>query len=87
MIQTITIRSRLEQTGVEHIDLLQIDAEGYDVVILRLFDAPSRKPAIVRFEPAHLSPQDYRGCLDLLVSLGSKLSLGFADTLAYNAEF
>jgi len=87
MVQTITFRSLLEQTGVEHIDLLQIDAEGYDVVILRLFDVPSRKPAIVRFEHAHLSPQDYRGCLDLLVSLGYKLSLGFADTLAYNPEY
>jgi FkbM family methyltransferase len=87
MVPSITFPSLLEQTGAEHIDLLQIDAEGYDAVILRLFDISSRKPAIVRFEHAHLSPHDYGDCLSLLVRHGYKIALGFGDALAYNSEF
>jgi len=87
MVRSITFRSLLDETGVEHIDLLQIDAEGYDAVILRLFDVPARKPAIVRFEHTHLSIRDYRDCLNILVSHGYNIALGSEDALAYNAVF
>jgi FkbM family methyltransferase len=86
-VRALSFRSLYDQVGIEHVDLLQIDAEGYDAVILRLFDIPARKPAIVRFEFVHLHSQVYRDCLDLLISQGYKISLGFEDALAYNPEY
>ena len=67
-------------------DLLQIDAEGYDSELLRLFDLPRRKPAIVRFEHTHLSRPDYESCLTLLIDLGYRIAIYGGDTLAYLAN-
>tara|TARA_Y100000741_G_scaffold365242_1_gene361293 strand:+ start:9242 stop:10060 length:819 start_codon:yes stop_codon:yes gene_type:complete len=40
----------------QHIDLLFIDAEGYDDIILREFPFAQQQPTRVVFEPKHLGP-------------------------------
>lgn len=87
MVRSLSFQSLYKQADIEHVDLLQIDAEGYDAEILRLFDVPTRKPAIVRFEHAHLDARAYRDCLNLLISQGYKIALGSGDALAYNPEY
>jgi FkbM family methyltransferase len=84
-VRTITFATLLKETGVERIDLLQIDAEGYDAELLRLFDIPARRPAIVRFEHTHLSVADHARSVALLVSQGYKIAVCGGDTLAYLA--
>jgi hypothetical protein len=34
------VHDSVHGSGIHHIDLLQVDAEGYDAEILRLFDVP-----------------------------------------------
>ncbi|HZS60998.1 MAG TPA: FkbM family methyltransferase [Gemmatimonadaceae bacterium] len=84
-VRCVTVSTLLEEAGVERIDLLQIDAEGYDAEILRLFDVPRRRPAIVRFEHKHLSRADHDSAVESLLALRYQVAIGDGDTLAYRA--
>ena len=77
------LESLLEKHGFDHIDLLQIDAEGYDCEIIKTIDFRHIKPAIIRFEHAHLSERDAGECLELLASHGYRFWSERRDTLAY----
>jgi FkbM family methyltransferase len=86
-VRSLTFPSLFAEFDIGHVDLLQVDAEGYDAEILRLFDIPTRKPAIVRFEHKHLAPRDYKSCLNELIDQGYKVSQSdTGDTLAYHAH-
>ena len=49
-VPAISLMGLLEQEQVQHIDLLQIDTEGYDLEILKSLDLTRFAPSIVRFE-------------------------------------
>ena len=66
-----------------NIDLLQIDAEGYDYQIIRSLDFQRVKPAIIHYEHMVLSQPDRNACLELLASHGYRFLLEDNDTLAY----
>jgi FkbM family methyltransferase len=72
-----------ERAGVERVDVLQVDAEGYDFQLLRLFDIPSRLPSIVNYEHRHLSRSDRNEAVELLISHGYRLAMSRCDTVAY----
>jgi FkbM family methyltransferase len=82
-VRCMTFATLFKETGIQRIDLLMIDAEGYDVEILRLFDIPSHKPAIIHFEHKHLSVADHQQSLGTLVDLGYKFVISGENTLAY----
>lgn len=83
-VPCMSFSSLYKKFGIERVDLLQIDAEGYDAELLRLFDVPSRLPAIIRFEHKHLRLRDYERCLEALISDGYQVTVtGSEDTLAY----
>lgn len=71
------------QIGNHHVNLLQIDAEGYDLEVLRAFDVAKRKPAIIQFEHRHVPRSGYEATLRDLLSLGYRVVRNGADTLAY----
>lgn len=82
-VRCTTFETLFNESGIKEVDLLQIDAEGFDAEILRLFNVPARKPAIVHFEHKHLSIGDHRGAIGMLVGQGYRLSVSESDTLAY----
>ncbi len=82
-VRCVTFTTLFKEIGTDNIDLLQIDAEGYDAEILRLYDVPSRKPAIIRFEHKHISQQVYERSLTSLIAEGYKIAQGENDTLGY----
>lgn len=82
-IPCITFETLFKQLNIERIDLLQIDAEGYDNEIINLFDFVRFKPAIVRFEHLWLTLSDWDQCLTLLISHGYKITHTHQDTIAY----
>jgi len=84
-VKAVTFETLFESYPVGAVDLLQIDAEGYDAEILRMFDLGRWRPAIVRFEHLHLSPPDYEDALKLLVDHQYKIGLSANDTIAYRA--
>lgn len=77
-----TFDTLLENAGVEGVDVLQIDVEGYDFELLRLFDVPRRRPAIVQYEHIHLSSADQNSATSLLLENGYRLTNLEQDTLA-----
>jgi FkbM family methyltransferase len=72
-------------TGIDRVDLLQIDAEGYDAEIVRMFDFERWRPSIVHFESVHLEAADHESVMRHLVAHGYRLAEADADTLAYCA--
>jgi len=68
---------------VERLDLLEIDAEGYDLELLRLFDFDRFAPAIVRFEHVHLPRRDWDEAVALLHGHGYRVLREEYDTTGY----
>jgi len=88
MIETEKVRcmsfaTLFDEVGLQTVDMLQVDAEGFDAEILRLFDVAKRAPAIVRFEHKHLSTADHADTLAMLVRGGYRFAVCGSDTLAY----
>jgi FkbM family methyltransferase len=83
LVETVTFGTLIERYAIGRIDLLQIDAEGYDGALLRLFDFDRLQPAIVRYEHVHLSMEEQSACLELLLRRGYRFTVGTAETLAY----
>ena len=54
------------------IDLLQIDTEGFDYEVLKMFNFKIFKPILVQFEYIHLSENNYRSSINLLSKNGYK---------------
>ena len=84
-VDTMTFDTALQADGIDQVDILQIDTEGYDLEILRLFDIPRRLPSIVNFERINLSHEDQERAVDLLLGNGYLVCpvSGRFDTLAY----
>jgi len=85
-VRCITVATLFREAAIESVDLLQIDAEGYDAELLRLFDVPSRRPAIVRFEHKHLTADAHNDAVAMLVREGYRVAVGDGDTLAYRSD-
>jgi FkbM family methyltransferase len=82
-VKTATFDTLFSTYDIAPVHLLQIDAEGFDAELLKLFDIGRRKPAIVRFEHLHLKPQEYESALEMLIEHGYKIALSQHDTLGY----
>lgn len=69
---------------VAYLDLLQIDVEGYDFELLKLFDFDRLTPPIVRFEHKLLSPRDLDDAVLLLARHGYRVLREENDMTAYS---
>lgn len=84
-IPCLTINNVLEAAGMDGVDLIQIDAEGYDYEIIKSIDFSSINPAIIRFEIDHLSQQDLSACLGTLAEQGYRFFPENKDMIALKA--
>jgi FkbM family methyltransferase len=87
LLQPVTVQCRtmgtlLAEHGVEKVDILQIDTEGYDYIILKLFDLAKYRPGVIHYEHQHLSPADREAAEALLRSHGYAVQRNLYDTLA-----
>lgn len=82
-VQALTFDSLFRQIDSSYVDLLQVDTEGYDAEIIRLFDVPHRRPAIINFEHIHLDERAYQECIRTLRDERYKIWVGEQDTIAY----
>ncbi|MEM7479361.1 MAG: FkbM family methyltransferase [Planctomycetota bacterium] len=71
-----------EAEAPQQIDLLQIDAEGFDFEIIKSIDFEDCRPTILRFEHVVMSAQDTNDCLTLLADQGYRFLLENDDTTA-----
>jgi FkbM family methyltransferase len=82
-LEALSFDTLLQRSSTSHVDILQIDAEGFDAKLLRMFNVSIRKPPIVRFEHKHLGAEEYEQTLNMLLDAGYRISVGSTDTLAY----
>jgi FkbM family methyltransferase len=76
------LREVLERNWITTVDLLHIDAEGYDYEIIKQVDFDASPPKAILYEHTHLSSDDKRAAKRLLSSAGYRLRSDDRDTLA-----
>jgi len=71
-IQVISTDTLLKSNNINHVDFLQIDTEGFDFEVIKLFFANSLqvKPTGIIYEHFHLSEDDINKCEEFLESKG-----------------
>jgi len=67
-VPSLTIATLLAKHEVRHVDLLQVDAEGFDFEIIQMFDQCGTRPSLIRFEHYNFTPAKRRACFDFLAS-------------------
>lgn len=89
-VPAMTISALLAQEQVQHLDLLQIDVEGYDMEILESLDLERWRPSIIRFEHGVYSGVPVRDRLrDTLLRLydhGYAIAMERVDAMAWMQE-
>jgi hypothetical protein len=86
-VRAVSMATLLRESGGNRIDILQIDAEGYDFEILKMIDFSQMKPAIICYEHANLTRGQTEESAALLVAEGYRLTRDNLDTIAYRAPF
>jgi FkbM family methyltransferase len=80
-VEAMTLSDVFERSPAP-VDILQIDAEGYDAKIVAMLDQIDVPPTVVRFEHRNLSPADHASTIDRLAGRGYRFVTGEDDTLA-----
>ncbi|MGL5796475.1 MAG: FkbM family methyltransferase [Waterburya sp.] len=69
-VPAMTFKSLLDKHSIQHINLLQIDAEGFDYEIMKMAFQIPLLPDIINFEYTHLLPEKIAECVNVLASKG-----------------
>lgn len=81
-VEVISPKTLMERFGIKKIDLLQIDAEGYDLEVIRIFDVATTQPEAIIFENVGLVKSEYASYLEKLKNQGYQIREFGANTLA-----
>lgn len=85
-VPCLKFSSLCERHGIEVLDLLQMDTEGYDFEIIRRIDLNRFRPILIMYEHHHLSSADKRACEAYLESAGFNLVHDGLDTLGLHQD-
>lgn len=81
-VEVICPKTLMKRYGIDKIDLLQIDAEGYDLEVIRIFDIPITQPEAIIFENIGLLDSEYKSYIEKLGKEGYKTRKFGPNTLA-----
>ena len=81
-VDCVTLMELLETHRIRALDLLQIDAEGYDAEIVRMIDFAAIRPALIKYEHLHLAARDAADVKRILTDNGYRLIREKMDTIA-----
>lgn len=70
VVTTMTFDTLFNKHQIEHLDLLHIDAEGYDYTLLQLYNFNRLRPAIIQFEHHVMTNEQECDSLQLLDHYG-----------------
>jgi FkbM family methyltransferase len=70
VVPSMTLASLCRKHGLEVLDLLLIDTEGYDYELIRSIDFADQRPRLMIYEHFHLSPDDRAACRRLVEAQG-----------------
>lgn len=81
-VSVISPETLIKKYQISKIDLLQIDAEGYDLEVIKIFEIAKTQPEAIIFENENLNPNDLKSCYNMLTENGYQLAKFGRDTLA-----
>jgi FkbM family methyltransferase len=81
-VPCLTFDTLCRKHGVERVDVVQIDTEGYDLEVLELIDFDRVRPQLVMYEHLHLDAADKDRARELLQSHAYELVADGMDVLA-----
>ena len=81
-VSCISFETVFEKTQLKKIDLLQIDTEGFDFEIIKMFPFDKMKPGLISFESERLSKEDMKACEIYLKKNGYNVSPIERDSVA-----
>jgi FkbM family methyltransferase len=81
-VPCLTFDSLCRKHGVDRVDIVQMDTEGYDLEVLRLIDLQRWQPALVMYEHIHLDDDEQREAGALLDECGYRRMADDMNTLA-----
>ena len=77
-VPCVTFQTLCAKHGVDRVDLILIDTEGYDWQIIKNIDFSLHRPRLLVYEHFHLAPEERVRCRSYLEELGYELlSEGF----------
>jgi len=82
-VPCLTFDSLCRKHGIEHVDIIQIDTEGYDFEVIKLIDIERLKPRLLLFEREHLG-DERAACYAFLQERGFELIEEGMDAIALN---
>jgi FkbM family methyltransferase len=85
-VPCLTLEALLERHAVDRVDLLLVDAEGYDWEILRRTDLESIRPRLVIYEHYHLAQEDRELARTRLTAAGYECKEEGFDTFCVDAR-
>lgn len=85
-VPVLRLDTLLARLGRQHVDVLKIDTEGYDLEILRTVDLTVVKPRLVLAEHAHLPRASKVEMADRLLAAGFRVSMTDLDMLGYRSH-
>jgi len=77
----------MEKYNISNVDVLQIDAEGYDFEIVKMFDLTENKANVVVFEHSHIVEEEYKKVLEYFDKNDYEVKSYNADTIAVYKDF
>lgn len=69
-VECMTFEALRKLHNLNHIDIVQIDTEGYDYEIIKLIDLENRPPTVLMYEHIHLDDQTLNACQERLSDSG-----------------
>ena len=85
-IDTRTLNDFLLEQGFEELDILQIDAEGYDYKVMSTLDLTRFKPKLILIEHKHLNPEEKNQLKIKLTKINYQLREFRSDLMATKLE-
>jgi FkbM family methyltransferase len=85
-VNTVSVQTLLAKHAISNVDLLQIDTEGFDCEVIKMFLSAGIRPTVINYEHLLLSNTDRMDCIKLLGGLGYKMLQAGPrrfDTVAY----
>lgn len=86
-VECISFDHLCDRNGLDTVDMIQIDTEGYDLHILRMIDLARRRPDIVVFEHLHLNREERDEAAARFTAHDYELVSDGMDTMAVSASF
>jgi FkbM family methyltransferase len=85
-VQTISPQNLKNQYGLNQIDFLQIDTEGFDFEIIKMVINAGFSPKMIVFEHSHFTSQDLINCTEFLIENNYRVQKWGGNSLALSHQ-